>query len=84
VTKEGLLLRPHVIGLRRSLMNGVVRVGWGKVGRVEEVDVDVSGHAKGGVREEEDWRSSVVVCGIVGILELTFGESPLYSFNPLK
>jgi hypothetical protein len=81
VTKEGLLLRPHVIGLRRSLMNGVVRVGWGKVGKVEEVDVDVSGDAKGG---EEDWTSSVVVCGIVGILELTFGGSPLYSCNTLK
>jgi hypothetical protein len=68
VTKEGLLMRPHVVGLRHPLTRGVVRVGWGREGKVEEVD-----EVKGG--DEEDWRSSVIVYGIVGILQLTFGTS---------
>jgi hypothetical protein len=74
------------------LTSGVVRVGWGREGRVEEVlgppgggaDVDVDGKADAGRgKEEEDWGSSVIVYGIVGILELTFGERypPSISLN---
>jgi hypothetical protein len=72
VTRDGLLLRPHV-GLRDrgrgasdSEGSGVVRIGWGREGKVELV-------LGGG--EGEDWESSVVVYGIVGILQLTFGAS---------
>lgn len=50
----------------------VVRVGWGKEGSV--------GLFRG---EGIDWRSSVVVYGIVGILQLTFGAFHLPSlFSP--
>jgi phosphatidylinositol 4-phosphatase len=79
VTREGLLLRPHVVGLRHPLTGGVVRVGWGKEGKVEEVlgaatDISAEGMKEG---EREDWKLSVIVYGIVGILELTFGASTL-------
>jgi phosphatidylinositol 4-phosphatase len=70
VTKQGLLLRPHVVGLRYPLTSGVVRVEWGRDGTVEEVDGKREGV------EEENWGSSVIVYGIVGVLQLTFGESP--------
>ncbi|KAF9053929.1 hypothetical protein BDZ89DRAFT_1153595 [Hymenopellis radicata] len=54
VTKEGLLLRPH--GAVGSLHG--VRISWGKAGKVEEIVI------------QGEWEDSVVVHGIVGILEL--------------
>ena len=79
MTRDGLLLRPHVVGLRHPLTGGVVRIEWGKGGKVEEVlraDTDISA-------EGEDWKSSVIVYGIVGILELTFGASTLTFLHSL-
>jgi hypothetical protein len=57
-------------------MSGVVRVEWGKEGRVEEIDLaGGEGEGDGDDAKEVDWESSVVVYGIVGVLELTFGVS---------
>lgn len=54
---------------------GVVKVGWGREGSVTEL---IPG-------EGVDWESSVVVYGIVGILQLTFGAShPSSLFSPLN
>ena len=54
VTKEGLLLRPH--GALGSSHG--VKISWGKGGKVEEISV------------LGEWEGSVVVYGILGILEL--------------
>lgn len=69
VTQAGLLLRPHVVGLRHP-SKVVVRVGWGREGKVEEIQ---SGQDSDRVEENEDWGSSVIIYGIVGVLQLTFG-----------
>ena len=63
VCNEGLLLRPHfAAGSGKGA--SYVRVGWGREG-VQEVETE----------EQCDWEKSVIVYGIVGILELTFGAS---------
>lgn len=70
VCKEGLLLKPHFTdsGKGREGGGSYVRVGWGREG-VQEVQADEE------TDEERDWDKSVIVYGIVGILELTFGAS---------
>ncbi|KAF9477543.1 hypothetical protein BDN70DRAFT_810519 [Pholiota conissans] len=69
-TKEGLLIRPHCPaeegGGDAMAEAGGVRVAWGKEGRIEEVDGALLGELAG----DADWKGSVVVYGIVGILEL--------------
>ncbi|TFK54747.1 hypothetical protein OE88DRAFT_1777920 [Heliocybe sulcata] len=61
VTKEGLLLRPFVPGLTHHESH--VKIGWGMKPVVEEVQGDGEG-------PDVDWDESVVVYGIVGIMEL--------------
>jgi phosphatidylinositol 4-phosphatase len=58
---EGLLIRPHIVGLKHPATH--VRVCWGKTPSVEELEGD--GEADG-----RDWTESVVVYGIMGIVEL--------------
>lgn len=65
VTNDGLLLRPHVFGLRHT--SGAVKVAWGREGSVQEMQEETV----------EDWGSSVIVYGVVGILQLTFGMSTI-------
>lgn len=68
VTKEGLLIRPHIVGHdpKTEKPNSHVRVRWGKTVHVEEV-----AHVVGA--DDADWGESVVVYGIVGVLELFSG-----------
>ncbi|GBE82128.1 predicted protein [Sparassis crispa] len=60
-TPQGLLLRPHYHGQTEHGTN--VRIEWGKTGQVLEVPTDQ------GVKDT-NWAESVVVYGIVGILNL--------------
>jgi hypothetical protein len=64
VTKDGLLLRPHMPGLVHAERH--VRITWGKNVKVEDLDGD-------GEAEGHDWSESVIIYGIVGILELFSG-----------
>lgn len=68
VTKDGLLLRPHIPGQGPTLPDPVshVRIAWGKTVIVETVSGD-------GKLEGVEWSESVVVYGIVGVLELFSG-----------
>ncbi|KAG5635471.1 hypothetical protein H0H81_011112 [Sphagnurus paluster] len=68
VTKEGLLIRPHIVGHdpKTEKPNSHVRVRWGKTVHVEEV-----AHVVGA--DDADWGESVVFYGIVGVLELFSG-----------
>ncbi|KZT26550.1 hypothetical protein NEOLEDRAFT_1132067 [Neolentinus lepideus HHB14362 ss-1] len=61
VTHQGLLLRPFVPGLTHHESH--VQIGWGMKPTVEEVQGD-------GGAPDADWADSVVVYGIVGIMEL--------------
>ncbi|KAG8217578.1 hypothetical protein J3R82DRAFT_5729 [Butyriboletus roseoflavus] len=61
---EGLVMRPHLPGLSHPL--SYVRVPWGKHPNVQELRRD-------GSDSSLDWKSSVVVYGIVGIMELFNG-----------
>ena len=66
VCNEGLLLRPHFpAGSGKETHGGrtYVRIGWGREG-VQEVQE---------TEEDCDWEKCVIIYGIVGILELTFG-----------
>lgn len=63
-TDEGLVMRPHIPGLSHSL--SYVRVPWGKHSKVQELQRD-------GSDSSLDWKSGVVVYGIVGIMELFNG-----------
>lgn len=65
VCKEGLLIRPHILGFGADQIKWLpcIRVSWGKSVKVEEIE----SHQ---VSEKLDWNESVVVYGIVGILEL--------------
>jgi phosphatidylinositol 4-phosphatase len=67
VTKEGLLLRPQLPGL--SVSQNYARIRWGKDVEVEELEGDSN--------EGHNWAESVIVYGIVGVLEL-FSGMPLY------
>ncbi|KAF8197552.1 SacI homology domain-containing protein [Pholiota molesta] len=67
-TKAGLLVRPHWPageGAAGAAVGSVVRIAWGKEGRIEDVDGGELGFG-----EAVDWGESVVVYGLVGILEL--------------
>ncbi|KAF7974824.1 hypothetical protein HWV62_11181 [Athelia sp. TMB] len=61
-TPDGLLLRPYVAGVRRP--TGLVRIAWGREGSVQEIQEDTA----------ENWESSVIIYGIVGVLQLTFAS----------
>ena len=65
VTKEGLLIRPHVLGsgIDQTEWLQCIRVSWGKSVKVEEIER----HQLSG---KLDWNEGVIVYGIVGILEL--------------
>lgn len=66
VSPPGLLLRSHAPGLKHP--SNHVRISWGRELKIEEVQDDVD--------DQVDWRTGgVIVYGIVGVLELTFGES---------
>ena len=65
VSKEGLLIRPHVPvpGVDQMEWLPCIRVSWGKSVKVEEIE----SHQ---LSEKPNWNEGVVVYGIVGILEL--------------
>ena len=67
VTKEGLLIRPHIIesGIDQAEWLPCIRVSWGKSVKVEEIEEEEISQLS-----ELDWNEGVVVYGIVGILEL--------------
>lgn len=69
VTKEGLLIRQHIPGHHRTTESATsyVRIAWGKSVHVEEI---------AGVDDGVDWEESVIVYGIVGVLELFSGALP--------
>jgi hypothetical protein len=58
-TKDGLLIRPHG---REETASEYVKLSWGKNTTIEEME----NHPE----DQLDWKDSVVVYGIVGILEL--------------
>ncbi|KAF8809044.1 hypothetical protein BYT27DRAFT_7163377 [Phlegmacium glaucopus] len=65
VSKDGLLIRPHILGsgVDQTEWFPCIRVSWGKPVRVEEIE-------RHHISEKLDWNESIVVYGIVGILEL--------------
>lgn len=65
VTKEGLLIRPHVFesSIDQTEWFPCVRVSWGKSVKIEEIE-------RYQLSEKLDWNEAVIVYGIVGILEL--------------
>ncbi|KAG6376216.1 hypothetical protein JVT61DRAFT_2191 [Boletus reticuloceps] len=63
-TDEGLVMRPYLTGLSHSL--SYIRIPWGKHPNVQELQHD-------GNDSSIDWKSSVVIYGIVGIMELFNG-----------
>jgi len=58
-TKDGLLIRPHG---RRETGSEYIKLSWGKSTTIEEM----GSHPE----DQLDWKDSVIVYGIVGILEL--------------
>jgi len=74
VTKEGLLIRQHIPGHDRKTgkLNSYVRIAWGKPVQVEEV-VDSTNAG------DVDWSDSVIVYGIIGVLELFSGADNFIS-----
>jgi hypothetical protein len=71
VTPAGLLMRPHTpgSGLNDPGPTTHLRLSWGKAVRVEEL----SGN---GDADGLDWTNSVIIYGIVGVLELFSGTFP--------
>ncbi len=68
VTKDGLLIRPQITSQgEEATLSSFIHLSWGKPLKVEEV-------LSGG--EEYDWSESVVIYGIVGVLELYSSEYP--------
>lgn len=63
-TDDGLLMRPYLRGDLHSLPH--IHVPWGKHSNVQELQRDAS-------NPPIDWKSSVVVYGIVGVMELFNG-----------
>lgn len=61
ITREGLLLRPHLEAPTGPVSH--VRITWGNPFKVEDMEGDGEGV---GI----DWNESVIIYGIVGILEL--------------
>jgi hypothetical protein len=78
VTKEGLLIRPHVFesDIGQTEWHSCIRVSWGKSVKVEEIE-------RYQLSEKLDWNEGVIVYGIVGILEL-FSCSFLMLFLEFK
>ncbi len=68
-TPQGLLLRQFLKDGTRP--QSYVCISWGKEGKVEELQSD------DGI-EDLDWRNSVIVYGIVGILNLFTGKYTIY------
>lgn len=68
VTKEGLLIRPHVLESRIDQTEWLpcIRVSWGKSVKVEAIEEE----ERSQLSEKLDWNEGVIVYGIVGILEL--------------
>lgn len=66
-THDGLLLRPQLLGGMQPESH--VKIHWGKTVSVEEVEGN-------GESSENDWSASVIVYGVVGILELYNGNLP--------
>ena len=64
-SKEGLLLCPYAPGI--TTPNKYVRVPWGVVAEIQEVD----GHAE--PPKDIDWSDAAVVYGILGIVKLFNG-----------
>lgn len=62
-TAQGLLLRPHFLSETRP--ESYVRILWGKTGAIEELPINEDA--------DQDWSESVIIYGIVGILELFSG-----------
>lgn len=62
VAKDGLLIRPHVLGsgIDQTEWLDCIRVSWGKSVKVERYQPS----------EKLNWNEGVIVYGIVGILEL--------------
>ncbi len=69
-TSQGLLLRPH---LKNGHSESHVRISWGKEAKVEEIHND-------GESEEADWSDSVIVYGLIGVLNLFTGTNTLSHF----
>ena len=62
-TSDGLLVRPYMPGssLTDRTSYSCVRISWGKYTKIEEIERQF---------DDLDWKESVIVYGIVGILEL--------------
>lgn len=65
VSRNGLLLRPHIPGYGRS--ESYVRIYWGLAGKVELVEDTVAKDS------ELDWSKAAVVYGVLGTLDLFTG-----------
>lgn len=70
VTKEGLLIRPHIPGQPSVPKDTTpyVRVSWGKNVKVEEITPKEDD-------AEIEWGDGTIVYGILGVLDLFSGES---------
>ena len=67
-TQDGLLLRPHIAGQCES--DHYVRITWGKIPEIEE--------SPGAVQNSNvNWAVTIIVYGIVGIIELFTGSLSL-------
>jgi phosphatidylinositol 4-phosphatase len=67
-TQDGLLLRPHIAGQGES--HHYVRITWGKMPEIEE--------SQGAMQNANvNWAVTIIVYGIVGIIELFTGSLSL-------
>ncbi len=64
-TAEGLLLRPRHLGRVQDALESEIRIEWGKGGKVETLSSSAV---------EANWEESVVVYGILGLLEVYSGQ----------
>lgn len=62
-TDDGLVMRPHLQGLSHSM--SYVCIPWGKHPKVQLL--------RHGSDSSDDWRSSAIVYGIVGVMDLFNG-----------
>lgn len=74
VTRDGLLIRPHIPGLNARQRESLtyLKIAWGKAVKVEEREDKLT---------EQYWDDAVIVYGIVGVLELFSGELRFISFT---
>ena len=61
---EGLLLRPHLLGSSQPVSH--IQIAWGKEGAIDEVQDEGESNV--------DWSESVIVYGLIGILNLFAGK----------